>query len=106
MAMVWHTLEWILIIPAIGGSIYAVLCVLAVIRFRRRSTTIRGRAFTKWPPVTILKPVHGLEKNQRENLRSTCLDYSDFQVVFSVQKPDDAAIPLLLEIQKEFGRNG
>jgi ceramide glucosyltransferase len=102
--MAWHTVEWILIIPAIGGSIYAVLCVLAVIRFRRSSTKIREKAFTAWPPVTILKPVHGLEKNQRENLRSTCIqDYPEFQVVFSVQKTDDAAIPLLLEIQKEFG---
>jgi ceramide glucosyltransferase len=45
-----------------------------------------------------------LEKNQRENLRSTCIqDYPEFQVVFSVQDPDDAAIPLLKEIQQEFG---
>jgi ceramide glucosyltransferase len=51
-----------------------------------------------------LKPVHGLEKNQRENLRSACLqDYPEYQVVFSVQSPDDAALPLLREIQSEFG---
>jgi ceramide glucosyltransferase len=57
-----------------------------------------------WPPVTVLKPVHGLEKNQRENLRSACLqEYPEFQVVFSVQDTDDAAIPLLNDLQKEFG---
>jgi ceramide glucosyltransferase len=54
--------------------------------------------------VTILKPLCGLEKNQRVNLRSTCLqDYPKFQVIFSVQDPDDPVIPLLKEIQGEFG---
>jgi ceramide glucosyltransferase len=40
----------------------------------------------------------------RENLRTTCLqDYPNFQVVFSVQRLDDPAIPLLKEVQQEFG---
>jgi ceramide glucosyltransferase len=102
--VVRHILEWIFLIPAIGGSVYALLCVLAVFRFRISSARRQQAAFKSWPPVTVLKPVHGLEKNQRENLRSTCVqDYPEFQVVFSVQKSDDAAIPLLKEIQQEFG---
>ncbi|OLE19865.1 MAG: ceramide glucosyltransferase, partial [Cyanobacteria bacterium 13_1_40CM_2_61_4] len=57
-----------------------------------------------WPPVTILKPVCGLEKNLRENLRSACAqDYPEYQVVFSVQAPDDPALPLVRELQREFG---
>jgi ceramide glucosyltransferase len=45
-----------------------------------------------------------VEKNQRENLRSACIqDYPEFQVVFSVQDPEDAAIPLLRDLQQEFG---
>jgi ceramide glucosyltransferase len=48
--------------------------------------------------------VCGLEKGLRDNLRSTCLQaYPSFQVVFSVQRPDDPAVPLLQEIQQEFG---
>ena len=103
-SIVRHTLEWIFLIPAIGGSVYAVLCVLAVIRFRRRPAILPQRSREQWPPVSILKPVHGLEKNQRKNLRSCCLqDYPEFQVVFSVQHKEDAAIPLLKELQQEFG---
>jgi len=102
--LVWHTLEWIFLIPAIGGSVYAILCVLAVIRFRKQSAASYKPSFESWPSVTVLKPVHGLEKNQRENLRSTCIqDYPDFEVVFSVQNANDPAIPLLKEIQQEFG---
>ncbi len=99
-----NILEWIFIIPVLGGSVYAILCVLAIIRFRRQSGDYATPSLKAWPPVTILKPVHGLEKNQRENLRSTCVqDYPEFQVVFSVQDPKDAAIPLLKELQAEFG---
>jgi ceramide glucosyltransferase len=99
-----HILQWLLFIPAIGGSVYGILCVIATLRFRKSCTTIRKPAVKSWPPVTVLKPVHGLEKNQRENLRSTCVqDYPEFQVVFSVQDAADPAIPLLKEIQREFG---
>jgi ceramide glucosyltransferase len=99
-----RALEWIFLIPTIGGSIYAILCVCAIIRLRRHSSQKSKCSFESWPPVTILKPVHGVEKNQRENLRSTCIqDYPEFQVVFSVQDSEDAAIPLLRDLQQEFG---
>ncbi|PYV16790.1 MAG: ceramide glucosyltransferase [Acidobacteria bacterium] len=99
-----HVVEWIFLVPAIGGSIYVVLCLLAVLRFRMRRERAARHRFVSWPPVTVLKPVHGLEKNQQENLRSTCIqDYPEFQVVFSVQERDDPVIPLLREIQAEFG---
>jgi ceramide glucosyltransferase len=45
-----------------------------------------------------------LEKQLRENLRSACLqDYPDYQVVCSTQRFDDPAIPLLRELEREFG---
>ncbi len=102
--MVKSLLEWMFLVPTITGSVYVVLCLIALWRFHTRSPKTAQEPFVSWPPVTILKPVHGLEKNQRENLRSACLqDYPLFQVVFSVQTPDDPAVPLLREIQREFG---
>jgi len=101
-SLVEQLLERLFLIPALGGSVFAILCVWAVFRLRR---AIRPRPFSgPWTPVTILKPVHGLEKNQRENLRSSCLqDYPEFQVVFSVQDAKDPVLPLLEELQREFG---
>ena len=102
--MILYIVSWIFLIPTIGGSVYAVLCMFAAIRFRTLSAKIPGNPLESCPPVTVLKPVHGLEKNQRENLRSACLqDYPQFQVVFSVQDSADPSIPLLKEIQREFG---
>jgi ceramide glucosyltransferase len=104
MQFLLSSLQWICLIPTIGGSIYSILCLLAVLYFRIQRTRPPQYSFSQWPSVTILKPVCGLEKNQKVNLRSACLqDYPEFQVVFSVQVPDDPVIPLLREIQHEFG---
>jgi ceramide glucosyltransferase len=96
--------QFLCLVPIVCGSVYAVLCLAAVFRFIRKPAQLSILARAEWPPVTILKPVCGLEKGLRENLRSTCLqDYPSFQVVFSVQRVDDPAIPLLNEVQQEFG---
>ena len=91
-------------IPVIVGSVYGVICLLCVVRYRSqkaRSSPTPGR---EWPPVTILKPVHGLEKDLDKNLRSACLqDYPTYQVVFAVQDEKDPAIPLLKNLELEFG---
>ena len=105
----WHILRLMTLIPVMGGSVYAILCLWAVVRFRfearaHKALKAISGSFEVWPPVTILKPVCGLEKHQRENLRSACVqDYPEYQVVFSVQDEDDPALPLLYELQKEFG---
>jgi ceramide glucosyltransferase len=94
-------LQWLAALPVLVGSVYGILCLAAAYLFRSRPVT----GFSdQWPPVTLLKPVHGLEKGLEENLRTACLqDYPVFQVVCSVQRPDDPAIPLLRKLQREFG---
>ncbi len=90
-------------IPIAGGCAYVLLCLLVVWRFRAQPPPPASFSFSGWPPVSILKPVCGLEKNLKSNLRSACLqDYPGFQVVFSVQDPHDPAIPILEEIRQEY----
>jgi ceramide glucosyltransferase len=97
-------LEWIVLIPVLGGAVFSLLSLRAVLRFRRQQSPAEHATARTWPPVTILKPVCGLEKNLRENLRTACLqDYPEYQVVFSVQTPKDPALPLLEELEREFG---
>jgi ceramide glucosyltransferase len=44
------------------------------------------------PPVTVLKPLCGIEPLLEENLRSFCTqDYPEYEVVFGVRTPDDPA---------------
>jgi ceramide glucosyltransferase len=94
-------IRWIFLLPALGGSVFSLLCLWAIFRFRRRKS---ADPIDDWPPVSILKPVHGLEKNLLENLRSACLqDYPAFEVVFSVQRRNDPAVPVLGKLAREFG---
>ena len=98
--------QFMCLIPVVCGSVYALLCLGAVFRLMRQSDQPSTPTYTDWPTVTVLKPVCGLEKGLRENLRSTCIqDYPVFQVVLSVQRFDDPSIPLLHELQQEFGAN-
>jgi ceramide glucosyltransferase len=98
-------LQCVFLLPALGGSVYAVLCLVAALAFSRRVVAApQADPARAWPAVTVLKPVHGLEKDLAANLRTACTqDYPDYQVVLSVQRAGDPAIPLLHEIEREFG---
>ena len=89
-------LETISLIPIAGGSVFSLLCVLATMRFL---ATWRPPADGFTPPVSILKPVYGLDRELEGNLLSFCAqDYPDYQLVISVQRLDDPALPLLRRI--------
>jgi len=97
-------LQWASLVPVVAGSLYYFACFICVLVFRSRASVPPRVPRTGWPAVSILKPVHGLEKDLEENLRSLCLqDYPQYQVVFSVQDATDHAIPLLKRLQAEFG---
>ena len=94
----------ICLIPVIGGSVYSILSVWTIIRFFSISRPDENIADEFKPPVTVLKPVRGLEKDLKSRLRTICIqDYPKYQVVYSVQDPKDPAFPILKEIQEEFG---
>ena len=59
--------------------------------------TRRRRGLPDWtPPVTIYKPLKGIDEGLEENLRSFFrLDYPAYQLLFCVADGDDPAIPLV-----------
>jgi ceramide glucosyltransferase len=102
MELFLSPLQWLFLIPAVGGSVYGLLCLLAVWLFRFRAWSSPASSLSHWPGVTILKPVCGLEKKLKDNLRSACeQDYPEFQVIFSVQEASDPVVSLLKEVQQE-----
>ena len=92
-----------LLVPVIFGSCYAAVLPVLVVVFRRRARHALSRPAPP-PGISILKPVYGLERGLKERLRSACCqDYPDFQVVIAVQNADDPALPLVREVEAEFG---
>lgn len=55
------------------------------------------------PPVTILKPLKGVDEGLEENLRSFFrLDYHVYQLLFGVSDPNDPAVPIVERLLAEF----
>lgn len=99
-------LIWASLIPVAGGAVYALLSTAAVLLYfaRARSAAPTDPAFT--PPLTVLKPCYGLERDLEARLRTACeQDYPDYQVVFSVQRPDDPALPVLHRLLADYGQD-
>ena len=88
-----------LLIPVVSGSIFSLLTVVATWRFVVR----RPPPATDLPPVTVLKPIYGVDRDLEQNLLSFCTqDYPDFQLVMSLQRHDDPALPLLRRLEQAY----
>ncbi len=86
----------------LGSSfIYLLLAIAGVLWFARK--TRRATVSPDWAPVTVLKPVCGLEPGLMENLRSFCdQDFTTYQIIFAVRDPKDLAIPIIEKVIGEF----
>jgi len=95
---------WIFLVPAVAGTVYSLLSLATAAWWRMRNRPAPVPSDFRWPAVSLLKPVHGLEKHLERNLRSACTqDYPDYQVVFSVEDENDEALPILRKLELEFG---
>ena len=81
---------------AVVTTLFSTLCLFWATRRRRGLPE-----FT--PPLTILKPLKGVDEGLEENLRSFFrLDYPVYQLIFGVADPDDPAIAVVERLLREF----
>jgi len=96
-------IEALPLIPVVGGSLYYVAALVTAVLFLRAGPA-QVVSTNQASPVTMLKPIYGLERNLERNLRSALSqDYRDYQVVMSVQRLDDPALPLLRRLEQKYG---
>jgi ceramide glucosyltransferase len=88
-------------VAAALGCAYALFGTIAARDFARSTAAARPESF---PPVTILKPLHGEEPDLYAHLASFCLqDYpSPVQIVFGVADPADPAVAIVRTLVAEF----
>lgn len=92
-------MTWILFALAAAAGAYQLLALAAIVRHLRKRDP-RPAAF---PPVSILKPVHGLDPRFYEGIRShALLDYPDYELLFGVSDARDPAIPEISRLASEF----
>lgn len=89
-------LPWILILPPLAYSLISLFCGRSY--FGRPRPPI---GYT--PPVTILKPVKGMDAESYENFASFCRqDYPVHQMVFAVADAEDPAVAVIRRIIADF----
>src|SRR6266540_1899262 len=94
-------IEALLLIPVLGGSLFYVATLVTALLFLRAGQA-QAASTNQAAPVTMLKPIYGLERGLECNLRSALSqDFPDYQVVMSVQRLDDPALPLLRRLEQE-----
>jgi ceramide glucosyltransferase len=81
-----------------AGYAFAAVCLAG--RFRGT----KQRALAKYPPVTLLKPLHLDEPRLRENLESFCRQAypAPMQIVFGIQDPLDPAIRIVEGLKRDY----
>lgn len=80
---------------------YVAVAIMGVMRFGLK---LKGSvAPPSYAPVTMLKPLCGMEPGLADNLRSFCnQDYDVFQIVFGVRDRNDPAIAVINKVMEEF----
>src|SRR6266850_6844605 len=97
-AAVWR--DAVLLVAAVP-LVYYVLAALAALRFFRKERARKLPDYT--PPVSLLKPVRGLDFGSFENFCSFCrLDYPEYEILFAVNDERDPAVPVIERIIAEF----
>ena len=90
MALFFSIVMLAIWVAAVG--ITATGTLLAFIYFRKGVKPVEENQ--EWMPVTILKPLKGIDPGLEENLDSFFnLDYPKFEILFSVADQDDPVIP-------------
>jgi ceramide glucosyltransferase len=98
-----HLSIWrvVILLLAIAPLAYYLVAILAALRFFRRERSKPLPDFT--PPVSVLKPVHGVDFASLENFSSFCRqDYPEYEILFCVNEMSDPAVAVVQTVMSEF----
>ena len=96
---------WLFAAATIGSLVYCGIALCGAARFlrERRRWVLESTLQSFTPPLSLLKPLHGLDRELEENLHSFCLqDYPSFEILFSVRDPNDPAIDVVRRLERSF----
>lgn len=87
-------------VASIGFYLLSACGIVSFLSCRRLPTALANPAL---PPVSILKPLRGIDPQIWEAFCSHCeQDYPEFQLIFGVSDKDDPAIPQVRRLQEKY----
>jgi ceramide glucosyltransferase len=90
-----------LVLPALvlGSLVFCVLTIIAAARYR----AVRPPQLREPRPISILKPLAGVDDGLESNLRTFFeQDYPAFELLFAVRKPEDPAIQVTERLRAQY----
>ncbi len=92
-------LAGILLLALCGAIVYSLLQILAVLRY----LAVRPPSLFRSDPISVLKPLAGLDLDLESNLRTFFeQDYPAFELLFAVRREDDPAAEVVARLQREY----
>jgi ceramide glucosyltransferase len=89
----------LLVVLLAGSLAYCVFVVVAA----RRYLAVRPPRLQTAPPISVLKPLFGLEEGLADNLRSFFKqEYPQFEILLAVHDADDPAAQVAEQVRSEF----
>ena len=94
-------LELLALLGTISCLVYYGICLWSAIHFLIDRRKQSGASFL--PPVSILKPLKGMDPEIYQSFRSHCeQDYPDYEIIFGVSDLKDPAVESVHRLQREF----
>jgi ceramide glucosyltransferase len=107
ITLIWRVLLAVSAFGLVSSTVFLVLALIAAARFKRRASefqrTVENISRDRLPPVTIFKPVHGIEQRLEQNLESFFQqDYPEFEIIIGSRSADDPAIALAEQLRLRY----
>ena len=101
--MAWTVARDALLLLALASFAYYLVAIFAALRFFRLRDGAASLAADFTPPISILKPIYGLDRETYRNYASLCAqDYPDYEILFCVSDELDPAIPVIAKLASDF----
>jgi ceramide glucosyltransferase len=106
------SIRWAILALALGPLFYYLVGIFSAWRFFRIAHRIQNNSVgddlavataSAAAPISVLKPVRGLDLNAYENFASFCRqDYPEFEILFAVSDAADPAVPVVQKLIADF----
>ena len=94
-------MHWLLLAVVAGSLVYCLLVIVAA----RRYLAVRPPHLKIPPPLSVLKPLAGLDEGLESNLRTFFeQDYRSYELLFAVRFETDPAVNVVRKLQAEYSQ--
>lgn len=103
MNLLLRVLFWVAVAGSVTSTIYCLMVVVAALRFGIRKRREERAATEFFPPVSVLKPLHGTEEGMGRNLESFFeQDYPEFELIFCARHETDPGLQLARRVGERY----